>query len=104
MKNNIAFQTNIRSSFHFVQEDMDKMIHEQNVILRRLENLESSQRRILYSFANAPVANFIGNIETREIHREDCLLISSIKNFDKVFFTNKLEAKQRGFRECICLF
>jgi len=104
MKNSIAFQTNIRSSFHFVQEDVNKIVQEQGRILRRLEGLESNQRRILFSFANAQVSNFVGSMETKEIHREDCLMIPSIKNFDKVVFSSKFEAQQQGFRECICLF
>ncbi len=104
MKNDLMFQTNIRKSFHFVSEDVNKIAKEQQELRRRIEAVESTQRRILYSFANAPLTSLIGNLETKEIHREDCLLVTAIKNFDRIMFSNKFEAQQQGFRECLCLF
>lgn len=103
MKTGLLFQQNVRASFHFVKEDIERMITEQQKILRRLELLEETQRRMLYSFASAPADFFIGDLEAKELHREDCLIVTSIQNFNKVVFNNKFEAKQQGFRECICL-
>ncbi len=104
MKSDLLFQTNIRKSFHFVKEDIEKLSTEQERLKKKLELLESMQKRMLYSFASAPPTAFIGDIITHELHREDCLLLASIENVNKISFTNKFEARQRGFSECLCLF
>ena len=94
---------NIRTSFHFVQNDMIALQNKQYELLQRLERLE---RLLMRQNMQKPfrVSHYVGDRATREVHTPDCLLARSMDHMNQIVFESKQTATRAGFRECVCLY
>ncbi len=97
------FDQKLRTSFHFVQNDIIALENEQYELLRRVERLEKILMRQLLQRQRITASQLIGNRETREVHTPDCLLARSMNFRDQIVFPSRQQAMQYGFTECICL-
>lgn len=125
MKKNILksinnIQSNIVSSFSNVKKDIDRLSNhdiliknELNDIHFRLEKIEETQRSLLevltkfqeseISFIKEEPVLLVGVKNTKELHREDCLLAKLDGKQKRIIFDNKTIALNSGFKECVCL-
>jgi|GEM_PF-4617322 hypothetical protein len=93
---------NVRSSFHFVQNDMIALQNKQFELAHKVERLERLFARQLLQ-RQQTVQQYVGNRETRELHAPDCLLARSMGSHQQIIFPSRQNALRSGFSECICL-
>ena len=93
---------NVRTSFHFVQNDMIALQNKQFELSRKVDRLERLLARQLLQRTSS-AQQYVGNRETRELHAPDCLLARSMGNRQQVIFPSRQNALRSGFSECICL-
>jgi len=96
-------------SFHFVKNDIIALENRQNALLTRIKHLEDAHHRLILAFNHTTAlshASFrlIGDNITKEIHTEDCILARSADALNRRVFHSKLDAKNKGFNECICMY
>ena len=108
MANSInQIERNVVNSFNLVGRDVQSLKHEDWKIRNRLDKIEDIQKQILLMLAkqlnNNPLL-LVGNRNTFELHRADCILAKATDTEKLMKFNSKLEAERLGFKDCICLF
>lgn len=107
MKNINQIERNVVNSFNLVSRDIHILKHEDWKIKNRLEKIEDIQKQILLMLArerNEDHLILVGNRNTFELHRADCILAKATDTEKLMKFNSKLEAERLGFKDCICLF
>ncbi len=94
----------LRNSFHFVQNDIIALENKQHELLDRIERVERFLMRQAVQPVRKQVIEYVGNRETREIHKPDCILARGIDQRSQIVFASKHNALQAGFSECVCLY
>ena len=95
---------NIRTSFHFVQNDVIALQNKQYELMQRVERLERLLMRQTMQQRTPRVLHYVGDRATREVHAPDCLLARSMDQMNQIVFESKQIALRSGFRECVCLY
>jgi len=100
-------ERNTINSFNLVSQDIQSLKHEDWKIRNRLDKIEDIQKQILLilakQFNNNPLL-LVGNRNTFELHRADCILAKATDSQNLMKINSKLEAEKLGFKECICLY
>ena len=94
----------LRNSFHFVQNDIIAIENKHQELLERIERVERILMRQAVQPARKQVVEYVGNRETREIHKPDCILARGMDHRNQIVFASKQSALQSGFSECVCLY
>ena len=105
MKDTKILEQNVKNSFHFVKDDVFMLEQEHKLALQRIAHLEKNQKRLLFMLAEQQKAQqqFIGNIKTGDLHKEDCILARSSSSGSVMVFRSLREGHRQGFIDCICL-
>lgn len=107
-------------SFSNVHQDVERLTNENTVLkahlqdmqfsIEKLEEQHASLLQVLATFQEKEMKQlqryagfFIGIQDTRELHREDCLLAKVDGERGRIIFDTKDEALKKGFQECVCL-
>ena len=108
MKSADTIERNIINSFNLVSRDISSLKHENWKIRSRLDKIEDIQKQILLMLAKQIQNNnsllLVGNRDTFEVHRADCILAKATNSEKLMKFNSKLEAEGLGFKDCICLY
>lgn len=107
MTNSInQIERSVVNSFSLVSHDIQSLKHEDWKIKNRLDKIEDIEKQILLMLAKerSGALILVGNRNTFELHRADCILARSTDSEKLMKFNSKLEAEKLGFRECICLY
>lgn len=99
----VTMDQKLRTSFHFVQNDMIRLENQQHALLERVERVERVLMGKAAMQSKARSLEYVGNRETRELHTADCILAKSMDRRHQMVFGSKRDALISGFSECICL-
>jgi hypothetical protein len=98
-------ERNVKNSFHFVKNDIFMLEHEHRKLLERVADLEKRHYALLQSFVQTKHTSLhiFGNKQTRDLHREDCILAQSSSPEQIVVFSTPFQGRKSGFNDCVCL-